>query len=314
MNIYYDRGIYVEGRRSRFVVDPTGPVRGRVDFVLVTHGHSDHVSRYVYRHLVVATRETFAAMSVRFGGLPPRRVVTAPGAVLELGDVQIAVLEAGHILGSVMYVAEVDGLQILITGDFNTSGSIITDGAEPFEKPDVLVMEATYGDPAYVFPNRAEVYNELMDVVERLAGEGGVAISAYPLGKAQEVAALFGRRAGAHSSVARYNKALGVPTGSVRDVLIVPNLRMAPPGYFKVEVSGWYVDEATRKNAEAAGVYGIPLSDHSDFPSLVEFATEASPGLVYTVYGFSERLASRLRKLGLKAYTIPTSAGLSKYL
>ena len=47
VNIYWNRGIYVEGRRARFVVDPVGPVEGPVDFVLVTHGHSDHVSRYM---------------------------------------------------------------------------------------------------------------------------------------------------------------------------------------------------------------------------------------------------------------------------
>ncbi|RFA96016.1 MBL fold metallo-hydrolase [Pyrobaculum aerophilum] len=314
MRIYYDRGIYIEGRRVRFVVDPTGPVRNPVDFVLITHGHSDHVSKHAYRHTVVATRETFSAMSVRFGSPPPRRVTVAPGNVLELEGVQIAVLEAGHILGSVMYLAEVDGVQILITGDFNTAGSILTDAAEPIERPDVLVMEATYGDPSYVFPNRAEVYEEFLDVVERGISKGGVAISAYPLGKAQEVAKLLGNKAGAHASVAKYNKALGIPTGNGDEVIVVPNLKAAPPNYFKIDVSGWYADERLRKNAISRGVYGIPLSDHSDFPSLVEFATAASPRLVYTVYGFSERLARYLRKIGLKAHTIPGSVGLTRYL
>jgi putative mRNA 3-end processing factor len=158
MKIFYDRGIYVEGSRVKFVVDPTGPIRGSVDFVLVTHGHSDHMSRYVLRHRVVATRETFTAMSIRLGGVPTRRMTAAPGDVVEMDGAQIAVFEAGHILGSVMYLVEVDGLQILFTGDFNTAGTILTDAAEPVERPDVLVMEATYGDPTYVFPNRAELY------------------------------------------------------------------------------------------------------------------------------------------------------------
>jgi len=57
-------------------------------------------------------------------------------------------------------------------------------------------MEATYGDPTYVFPNRAELYNELLDVVESTAEDGGVAIAAYPLGKAQEVAKLLGSQGG----------------------------------------------------------------------------------------------------------------------
>ncbi|MEZ0319977.1 MAG: MBL fold metallo-hydrolase [Pyrobaculum sp.] len=313
MNIYYDRGIYVEGRRTRFVVDPTGPINGAVDFVLLTHGHSDHVSKYMFRHLVVGTRETFAAVSVRYGGVPPRRIVTAPGKVHDLGDVQVAVFEAGHILGSVMYLVEIDGVQILFTGDFNTYGSILSDGAEPVDKPDVLIMEATYGDPSYVFPNRAEVYNELLEAVEKWAPEGGVAISAYPLGKAQEVAKLLGARAGAHFLVTKYNLALGVPVGNRREVVIVPNLRAAPTRYFKIEVSGWYADEAYRRRAAESGVYGIPLSDHSDFRGLVEFVAETSPRLVYTVYGYTERLARYLRRSGHRAYTIPGAAGMAKF-
>ncbi|ABL88149.1 putative mRNA 3-end processing factor [Pyrobaculum islandicum DSM 4184] len=313
MNIYYDSGIYVEGRKTRFVVDPTGPIKRDVDFVLVTHGHSDHISRYVLRQLVVATQETFVAMYIRLGSLPTRRITVAPGKFLELDGVHIAVLEAGHILGSVMYLVEIDDLQVLFTGDFNTTGTILTDAAEPVDKPDILVMDATYGDPAYIFPNRAEVYNELLDVVERYTTSGKVAIVAYPLGKAQEVAKLFGTRAGAHITVARYNRALGIPTGMEKNVVIVPSLRSAPTGYFKVEVSGWYAEETTKREAAKRGVYGIPLSDHSDFPSLVEFVTETSPKLIYTVYGFTERFAKHLRRLGYRAYTIPGIMGLAKF-
>ncbi len=313
VRIYYDRGIYVEGRAVRFVVDPAGPIKGLVDFVLITHGHSDHVSLHAYRYPAVATKETFAAMAVRYGRPHPRRIVVSPGDVLELNEVQIAAFDAGHILGSVMYLVEVEGLQVLFTGDFNTSGSILTDGAEPVERPDVLVMEATYGDPAYVFPNRAEIYDRLIEAVEKYAPDGGVAISAYPLGKAQEVAKLFGRRVGAHRTVAKYNEALGIQTGKSGEIVIVPNLRAAPSGYHRIEVSGWYVDPRLEAEARARGVHGLPLSDHSDFPSLIDFVAKTSPRLVYTVYGYSERLAMYLRRKGFKAYTIPGAYGLTRY-
>jgi putative mRNA 3-end processing factor len=48
---------------------------------------------------------------------------------------------------------------------------------------------------------------------------------------------------------------------------------------------------------------GLPLSDHSDFPSLVEFVRETSLRLVYAVYGFSERLTRHVRRLGYNAST-----------
>jgi Predicted exonuclease of the beta-lactamase fold involved in RNA processing len=82
---------------------------------------------------------------------------------------------------------------------------------------------------------------------------------------------------------------------------------------FKIEVSGWYADEGLRRRAAEEGVYGIPLSDHSDFPSLVEFVRETSPRLVYAVYGFSERFTRHLRRLGFRAYTIPGATGLAKF-
>lgn len=313
MNIYFDGGIYVESRGVRFVVDPYRPIKGRVDFVLVTHGHSDHVSRHVLKHLVVATEETFRALNVRLGALPPRRLATAPGRVLDIADVQVAVFDAGHIIGSVMYLVEVEGLQLLFTGDFNTAGSIATEAADLVEKPDILIMDATYGDPTYVFPNRAEVYHELLEAVEKHAGERGVAISAYPLGKAQEVAKLLGRRAGAHPTVARYNKALGVANGDRDDVVIVPSVGKAPDSYVKIDVSGWYADEKTRREAAAEGVLGIPLSDHSDFPNLVKFVEETSPRLIYVAYGFAERFSRYLRRLGHKAYPIPTQTLLKGF-
>jgi len=87
----------------------------------------------------------------------------------------------------------------------------------------------------------------------------------------------------------------------------------APPCRFKIEVSGWYAEEGIRRRAAEEGVYGIPLSDHSDFPSLVEYVRETSPGLVYAVYGLSERLTRHLGRLGFKAYAIPGATGLAKF-
>ena len=81
-----------------------------------------------------------------------------------------------------------------------------------------------------------------------------------------------------------------------------------------MEVSGWYADEGLRWRAAEEGVYGIPLSDHSDFPSLVEFVRETSPRLVYAVYGFSEKFTRHLRRLGYRAYTKPGATGLAKIL
>jgi len=92
-----------------------------------------------------------------------------------------------------------------------------------------------------------------------------------------------------------------------------PKTRVSGRHRFRMEVSGWYAEEGLRRRAAEEGVYGIPLSDHSGFPSLVEFVRETSPRLVYAVYGFSERFTRHLRRLGYRAYTIPGATGLAKF-
>jgi putative mRNA 3-end processing factor len=301
VRVCFGGGIYVAGRRASLAVDPSGGVSRRVDFALVTHAHSDHVARGALGLPIVATRETAAAISVRFGRAPARAITVRVGDVIEIEGVHVAVLEAGHIPGSSMYLVEIDGVQLLFTGDFNTAGSILADAAEPVERPDALIMEATYGDPAYIFPNRAEVYSELVGLVENRARDGGVAVIAYPLGKAQEVFRLLGPNVMTHSTISRYNRALGFHAGRRSNVVIVPGARHAPSGYFRVAVSGWYASEAVRREAARRGIHGIPLSDHSDFSGLVEFALRASPKRAYVAYGLKERFARYLRRLGLDA-------------
>ena len=53
---------------------------------------------------------------------------------------------AGHVLGAAMFMIEIAGVKILYTGDFSREQDRHLMAAEmPLMKPDVLIIEATYG-------------------------------------------------------------------------------------------------------------------------------------------------------------------------
>ena len=66
---------------------------------------------------------------------------------------------------------------------------------------------------------------------------------------------------------------------------------------YTIFLSGWALDQARRR---AAVDLTLPLSDHADYPRLIEFITQTKAPRVYTFHGFPT-LALRLREQGLTA-------------
>src|SRR5205823_8190386 len=64
-------------------------------------------------------------------------------------------------------------------------------------------------------------------------------------------------------------------------------------------LTGWAVDPdcCFRYQTDAA----FPLSDHADFPDLVEFVRRVAPKRVYTLHGFAADFAQTLRETGYDA-------------
>ena len=96
---------------------------------------------------------------------------------------------AGHCLGSAQVLVEskISGERLLYTGDIKVRSSPIN---EPLEAVpcDILVLEATYGQPQYTFPSQEQVlatgYQTLRSWLSR--GEKPLVL-VWRLGKAQEL-------------------------------------------------------------------------------------------------------------------------------
>eukprot|EP01083_Nonionella_stella_P211099 763644_1 len=96
-------------------------------------------------------------------------------------------LNAGHVLGAAMFFIEIGGRTVLYTGDYSMEEDRHLMAAEvPKVKPDVLMVEATYG--VQVHASRAEREARFTGTVERVVTRGGrCLIPVFALGRAQEL-------------------------------------------------------------------------------------------------------------------------------
>src|SRR5262245_18882566 len=67
-------------------------------------------------------------------------------------------------------------------------------------------------------------------------------------------------------------------------------------------LTGWAVDPNCRFRYQAHAAF--PLSDHADFPDLIEFVKQVAPKKVYTLHGFAAEFAQTLRDLGYDAQSL----------
>ncbi|MGC8606831.1 MAG: MBL fold metallo-hydrolase [Vulcanisaeta sp.] len=327
---YYDDGIVIEYENNRFIIDPLRKPSGSFNAILITHGHRDHVNPRTLRNVspIIMSNETAVIIRAR-DGENLRHITISPGSKLAVNNVLIESFNAGHVIGSLSYVLDFGDLRVGITGDFNVEPSILLDGAKGLDV-DVLIMEATYGDPDYVFPSRHEVYNELRAVVEDGVKDGVVLLMGQPLGRGQELTALLkDYPLYVEPSIKVINNALDLrygmvisgspPKGSViimgipRDVTRLTKVLRSRYGRARVvALSGMYAKRSRVVWLNQIGVDAIPLSSHSDFPGLIDFVLSSGAKLVYTVYGNATKFAKYLRnELGIMARPLPGPSQLT---
>ena len=294
-------GVHVAGDR-RVVFDAR---RATGDVTVVSHAHADHARRRDDAP-VVCSALTAALLEARTG-VSLDHVQAAPGVELR---------PAGHVPGSRAALVDVDGTRVLYTGDVSTRDRGPLSGFEPVGA-DVLVVEATYGRPAYRFPPQRECEARVRDFVAD--AEGPVALFGYALGRAQTlqrlVAEATARRLVVHPAVHAVNETIASHTGrsfpavpwTELDRLDPDDVVVAPAGARRDEwfaaqrrrlepvtaaCSGWAVDPGYRHRLGVDEAF--VLSDHGDFDELVALVRAVDPERVYTHHGFAADLAAHL--------------------
>ncbi|XP_039259964.2 cleavage and polyadenylation specificity factor subunit 3-like [Styela clava] len=94
---------------------------------------------------------------------------------------------AGHVLGAAMFMIEIAGVKVLYTGDFSREEDRHLMAAEiPAVKPDVLIMESTYG--THIHEPREERESRFTGTIHDIVNRGGrCLIPVFALGRAQEL-------------------------------------------------------------------------------------------------------------------------------
>jgi putative mRNA 3-end processing factor len=314
-----ERGLYCEA--GDFYIDPWQPV----ERAIVTHAHADHLSRDSRAYLFARPAERLVALRLeRRHGLQALDY----GEQIRFNDVTVSLHPAGHILGSAQVRVERRGEVWVFTGDYKTQSDPTCEAFE-LVPCDTLITEATFGLPIYRWPDPHEVFAQINDWWRANQAEGLTSvIYAYSLGKAQRILAALDSALGpiyTHGAVERLNQAYsqtGIhlpPTTRATQVehpqwdkalIIAPPSARATPWTRRFGTqssgfaSGWMrVRGARRRRAVDRG---FVLSDHVDWPALLDVISQTGASRVYATHGYTHVLARWLQEQGLEAHPLET--------
>ena len=306
-----------------FYIDPWRPV----SHALITHAHGDHLhaghTHYLTaepgRHVVRARVGDVALDTLPYG----ERLVH--------GGVTVSFHPAGHVLGSAQVRLAHGGRVWVLSGDYKTG----PDGTcPPFEpvRCDVFITESTFGLPVFRWAPQAQVFDEINSWWRANAAAGRTSVLyAYAFGKAQRVLAGVDASIGplvTHGAVAGLNEAYrcsGVPLPSTQSasatepaalgralVLAPPSAQGSPwlkrfGAFSDAFASGWMQLRGTRRRRGLDR--GFVLSDHADWPGLLEAIKATGAHRVIVTHGYVEPLVRYLAEQGFDAGAFQTRYG-----
>ena len=305
MTVQYRDGIdIVLSDGTRVVCDADDPDG---DVTVVSHAHGDHLPE-------TGTQAVCSPLTAAVG------TTRMEGELRARSHPQVKLRPAGHVAGSrAVIVEDPDGTRYCYTGDVCTRSRLYLGGFEPPDV-DVLVVEATYGEPGYEFPPHETVAAEIVDWLRET--DAPVILLGYAFGRAQKLQLLADRadrdRVLTTEGVRRINEpieaALGVEFPAAPfdgtelrpgDALVLPMTsaridwvdRLArEAGARTAGFSGWAVDSSFRFRGDFDVTF--PLSDHCDFTELLGLVEATDPDRVYTQHGSASTLAAELTARG----------------
>ncbi|MFN8152753.1 MAG: MBL fold metallo-hydrolase [Bacteroidia bacterium] len=289
---------------TEIYIDPLVPVA----HAIISHAHGDHA---VEGHEnVYCSAGTAALIQNRFRYAARRLHTKEFGEQFTLEGLDFSLHAAGHMLGSSQVRWQRNGESIIYTGDYKRQADA---SCEPFEtvQSDIFITETTFAQPGKQHPSDEEIVTLL-----RKASEINLMIGAYSLGKAQRLTRLISQqlqdiRIMIHPKIVPYHKvyeaqgfALGTWEPYKREafkhapgiIYIVPPpvlLNFRPGKHFlRAFATGW--DEKHSRYD-----FPLPMSDHADWPALIQTILESKARKVYTIHGDGKALmkAEALKQL-----------------
>ncbi|MAI34245.1 MAG: ligase-associated DNA damage response exonuclease [Rubripirellula sp.] len=312
------RGFYCP--QGDFYVDPHRPV-GRA---VITHAHTDH-ARWGSR-LYLAARSSEHLLRMRMS--PDAEFQFANyGETISIGGVKVSFHPAGHILGSAQVRLEYHGRIEVVTGDYKLGSDATCESWQPL-RCHLLVTESTFGLPVYRWPEQNSVFDSINQWWRENQSQDQCSILyGYAVGKSQRIIAGLDPSIGpifCHGAVEKGNEAYrqtGValpPTIHTSNteksqrwagamIIAVPSAHGTPwiKRFGKISTamaSGWMAIRGSRR--QRSFDRGFILSDHVDWPSLLESVDACDPETVWVTHGYSAVVARFLREGGRDAISL----------
>ncbi len=307
-----------------FHLDPWGPVSR----ALITHAHGDHARPGSAAYLCSA--DCAPLLRRRFGDEATIESVDY-GAAQTIGSVRVSFHPAGHVLGSAQIRLESpDGVWVL-SGDYKRAPDPTCAAFEPLAC-DTFVTESTFGLPIYRWDPVESVIGEMLEWwdVNRTKGLTSV-LFCYSLGKAQRVLAELARVTdtpvyvhGMMTSMIDAYRERGIdmlatqplaerPRGTsfAGELVLAPLSARGTPWMRRLgTISDAFVSGLMRVRGvrrQRAFDRGFVLSDHADWPAILQTIAETGAGRVLATHGHAEALARFLNGQGLESGILHTA-------
>lgn len=317
MIVRTDKGLYCPA--GDFYIDP----HRAVPTAVITHAHSDHARRGM--GLYIAHEHCLPLLRHRLNKSINTQSLQY-NEPIQLGKAIVSLHPSGHMLGAAQVRVEVDGEVWVVTGDYKREPDPL---AEDFQVVhcDTFITECTFGLPIYRWPHPNRVTQSINAWWRRNASRGIVSvIQAYSLGKAQRIALSVDHSIGPvyasqhvynahtlisqsghylpptplltrdevlariHDSTAPIRQALVIASGGVDSALSgIP--------YAVASASGWTLVRKFRQHQQ-----GFPVSDHADWPGLLQTVADTRCSMVLAVHGFTGAFTRYLREHGYDAH------------
>jgi putative mRNA 3-end processing factor len=306
-----------------FYIDPWRPVERAV----ITHAHSDHAHPGHGHYLAAADGEQ--VLRARLGELSLDTL--RYGEQVTHNGVKVSLHPAGHLLGSAQVRMEYGGEVWVASGDYKVEPDSTCAPFEPV-RCDTFITESTFGLPIYRWRPQAEIFSDINAWWRGNAEQGRAsALYCYSLGKAQRILAGIDPTIGpiiCHGAVESMNRAYresGVVLPQTRTVFEVDkadlkrSLVLAPPSagaspwmkrfgdYSDAFASGWMLLRGARRRR--AVDRGFVLSDHADWPGLMQAIKATQAQRVIVTHGQIPAMVRWLRQNGLDAGAFRTEYG-----
>jgi putative mRNA 3-end processing factor len=308
---------------GQFYIDPWRPV----DRAVITHAHGDH-ARTGHGHYLAASPSVNILRS-RLGDIHVEGL--GYGERIVHKGVTISLHPAGHVLGSAQVRMEHEGEVWVASGDYKVEPDATCGPFEPV-RCHTFITESTFGLPIYRWDPQQEVFDDINRWWRRNADEGRTSVLyAYAFGKAQRVLSGLDTSIGpivCHGAVEPLNRVYregGValpPTQLVSETgkdEMKRALVLAPPSaagstwtrrfgdYSDAFASGWMLLRGARRRR---GVdRGFVLSDHADWPGLMEAIRATEAQQVIVTHGSIPVMVRWLCEIGLDAKAFDTEFG-----